>query len=337
MPAAVIPRHRMELLMCGLAALSLLLTACGGSPSTGGAGGGGKTVTIGYQPGLMYAPLVVIKQQGSLEKDLPGYKVEWRQLNSGSALRDGQLSDRINIGAYGLGAFIVGWANGIDWRMNAALNDAEYALMVKDAKYQSLKDLKADNGKIAVPALDSPQAALIKKAALDDFGDATAYDANMVSLGHPDARQALMSGQIAAHFASVPFSYQEEEAGAREITNSTKLLGGVATGVGTVVKTKYAESHPDVMAALSKRLTEAQEMLTAQPEVAAPLLSQDTDGQPASDVYARYLREDKVTYTNVPHGLKAFADMMLKTKLIPKSPQSWQELTTDKLAALNGS
>ena len=57
-------------------------------------------------------------------------------------------------------------------------------------------------------------------------------DALTVSLSHPDAQVALLSGasEITAHFSSPPFQYQQlEKPGIRTVLSSYDVLGGPAT------------------------------------------------------------------------------------------------------------
>ena len=62
-------------------------------------------VTIAYQYGYAYAPLIVMKQQGILEKHFPGSTFAWRVFASGSAIRDGMVAGQIQLGAGGTAPF----------------------------------------------------------------------------------------------------------------------------------------------------------------------------------------------------------------------------------------
>ena len=67
-------------------------------------------MTIGYQPGIGYAPLIVLKSQHTLEKQFPGTTFSWKVLAAGAAITSGMISGDIQIGAGGVGPLIVGWA-----------------------------------------------------------------------------------------------------------------------------------------------------------------------------------------------------------------------------------
>jgi NitT/TauT family transport system substrate-binding protein len=86
-----------------LAIAVLVAGACGGAG--GGAStapsGGAKTpdsLVIAYQPGIGYAPLLIMKQQRLIEADYPNMKVEYRLLSNGDAIRDGIIAGQIQIG-----------------------------------------------------------------------------------------------------------------------------------------------------------------------------------------------------------------------------------------------
>src|ERR687893_2686880 len=105
--------------------LTLLLGGCGGGSggSGGGSGGAGDNMTIAYQPGIGYAQLLIIKQEGWLEEDLPETEITWEQLSSGSAIRDGMLAGDIQVGSGGVGPFLVGSSAVVDWKLLSALNE----------------------------------------------------------------------------------------------------------------------------------------------------------------------------------------------------------------------
>jgi ABC-type nitrate/sulfonate/bicarbonate transport system substrate-binding protein len=80
--------------LAAVLALAAVATGCGGGKTTaaGGAAKAPSHVTIAYQPGIAYAPLIVIKHDGTLEKQFPDTTVTWKVLSSGAAVRDGIVS-----------------------------------------------------------------------------------------------------------------------------------------------------------------------------------------------------------------------------------------------------
>ena len=315
---------------------ALVAGGCGTAATGGDQGGKLKTLTIAYQPGIGYAPLLIIKEQRSLEKALPGTKVVWKQLDSGAAIRDGMLSGDIQIGAGGLGPFLVGWDKGIDWKVLAAMEDMDLWLMAKDKRYQSLKDFKG-GGKIAMPAPDSIQAVVLRKAAEKQLGDANALDKNIVSLGHPDGLQALLSGQLAGHLTSPPFEFQEQAKGARKIASSYEAFGGPHTFNSIYLRQGFYDGQRKAVDALSKQVDEAVAMLKDRPAEAAKLLSKESGGDSSAKEFESYITNDSVNYTTTPKGFTEIGAFMKKIGLLEKAPKDFKELTFKNLHSTDGS
>src|SRR5262245_1581836 len=179
------------------AAAGLLMTTvagCGGA-SSGASDGADKSFTIAIQPGIAYAPLLIAKQERLIQKRLPGTKLSWKELDSGAAVRDGVISGDVDVAAGGNSPFIVGYDAGVQWKVLMAMDTMNIKLMAKDPSIKSLKDLTGDS-KIAMPAPDSTQSVVLRKAAQEQLGNASALDPNIVSLEHPDGVKALLADQI---------------------------------------------------------------------------------------------------------------------------------------------
>lgn len=328
----------MRRLLTALAlAAALAATGCGAKDPTGGGAVKGKLkeLVIAYQPGIGYAPLLIVKQQKSLEKALPGVKIVWKQLDSGAAIRDGMLSGDIQVGSGGLGPFLIGWDKGIDWKVLSSMEDMDLWLMVKDPKYKSLKDFEGSGDKIATPAPDSIQAVVLDKLADQQLGDPHALTRNVVALGHPDGVQALLSGQLAAHLTSPPFQYQEEAKGARKIGSSYQALGGPSTFNSIYLRNGFYESQPKAVDTLYAKVADAVKMLNDDPGQAAKLLAEES-GKNTAEEFKGYITHTGVKYTTTPHGFTRTADYMKEIGLIDKAPKDFQEITFANLHGSNG-
>jgi NitT/TauT family transport system substrate-binding protein len=309
------------------ACTALGVAGCGGQG--GGGGGGGqpaKTVTIAYQPGIGYAPLLIMQQEGWLKNALPGKTFVFRQLDSGAAIRDGMISGDIQVGSGGLGPFLVGWAKGIDWKVLTPMEDMNLWLMAKKPQYRTLQDFK-DGGKIAMPAPDSIQAVVLRKGAKEKLGNANALDSNIVALGHPEGLQALLSGQIAGHLTSPPFEFQEQERGAHKVIDSYSLFGGPHTFNSIFMRQGFYEANRDVADALSKNVQRAVTMLREQPAQAAQILAKQSGGKVSAKQFQEWITHDGVQYTTQPHGFVKIAQFMKEIGLIDKAPASVDEVT----------
>ena len=304
--------------------LSLLFAGCGasnnGSAATGDCSGGpAKKMTIAYQPGLGYAPLLIAKQKKSLEKAVPGTSVEWRVLDSGAAIRDGVLSGDIQIAAGGIGPFLVGYDGGVKWKVVTAMENMNLFLMAKDPKITSLKDLEGA-GKIAMPAPDSIQAVVVRKGAAEQLGNANAFDSQIVALGHPQGVQALISDQLDAHMTSPPFQTEEEAQGAHKILASYDVFGE-HTFNSVFAPTDVEACNPKFMRALIAAITDANTMLAEDPAAASKALVPEM-GDATAESIEEMITSSDVNWTTTPRGFEAFAKFMHEIKLIKTIPKT---------------
>ena len=195
-----------------LVLIVLLTTACGSAATANSSSSSSSSVpssfTIAYQPGLSALTLVILKQQKTLEKQFPQTNFQWKVVNSGASVRDAMIANQAQLGSLGLPPFLVGWDHGFDWKVLAATNRADIWLVTKNPRLKTLKDFTPDD-KIGVVAPDSQQAILLRKAAQDQLGNAHALDHNLVSIASADGEQALLNGQLAAHYSGAPFRIEK--------------------------------------------------------------------------------------------------------------------------------
>jgi NitT/TauT family transport system substrate-binding protein len=324
--------RRRQAVVAVAAGLVLTAAGCGGQ---GGAGASLDSVTIAYQPGISYAPLVLIKHDKVLEKQFPKTKFTWKVLSSSAAVQDGMISGDIQVGAGSVGQLVLGWDKGVGWRYLSAMNDTDLWLTAKNPNLRSLKDFKAGD-KIAMPSPTSLQAMVLRKGAEQQLGNAHALDTNIVSMAHPDGLQALMSGQIAGHLGSPPFQFQEQQNGAQVILRSKDLFGR-HTFNGVFLTSRFYDGQKAFAQQLYKDLQDAVQQLTSDPGKAAQALSEDSGGTPTAASFKDYITNPAITYTTEPHGLMAIATFMKQIKLVDKAPQSWKDLVFPTAQNLNGS
>ena len=298
--------------------MALGLSSCGGDGAAGGGGCDPDKVAIAYQPGLGYASLLIAKQEKSLEKALPDVDITWQEMNSGSAIRDGIIGGSLQVGAGGIGPFLVGLDAGVDWKVLSGLNNMSLYLNAIDSDITSLEDLEGA-GSIAMPAPDSIQSVVLRKAAEEELGDAKALDSQIVSMGHPDGVQALIGGQLAAHLTSPPFQEQEIAEGAHKLLGSYDLFGE-HTFNSVFAETEFAECNPEAVDALVEVVAEGNAMLTDQPKEAAAILSKEM-GLPAAEVEEQITSED-VSFVNTPSGFATFAEFMQSIGMIKEVPET---------------
>lgn len=332
---SVTERFRKGALFALTASVVLTLSSCGGGGAGGAAAGDcepAKEVSIAFQPGLGYAALLIAKQEKTLEEALPDTQIKWQEMNSGSAIRDGIIGGSLQVGAGGIGPFLVGYDAGVDWKVLSGLNNMSLYLMTMDPKVQSLEDLEGA-GSIAMPAPDSIQSVILRKGAEEQLGDAKALDPQIVSMGHPDGVQALIAGQLAAHLTSPPFQGQELEAGARKLLESYDLFGE-HTFNSIFSKADFAECNPEFIETLVSTVADADKMLTDEPEAAAKILEKEM-GLPADQVLTQITADD-VKFVTTPSGFETFAKFMQSIGMIKEVPET-EDLFFDTEATADAS
>jgi NitT/TauT family transport system substrate-binding protein len=294
-----------------------------------------QNLTIAYQYGIGYAPLVIIKQQRVLEKAYPGLNVEWRQLASGTAITEGVTKGDIQIGAMGTVPMLVGWARGTNWKVIAPLDEADLWLMVRNPAIRTLSDLREK--RIATPSATSIQAIVLKKMAEVRLGNAHALDSSLLSMNHPDGMQALLTSQIDAHFTSPPYQWLEVARGARALGKSYGYFGAHSFLV-TVVTQKFYDDYTAFSNRFYRLVKQSIDVLNKKPRVAAAILArEDVTGTSAAQFRRWITRKKSLTFTTRPRGLMRTAAFMQKVGLLNKVPRSWRELVFPPVFATRGS
>lgn len=299
-------------MMIGMVAL--LLTAGCAKTATSDAN---KSIRIAEQYGIAYAPLQIIKAQGLLEKNCPGIAVSWEQLSNTAAIREAMVADRLDAGFMAIPPFLIGWDNGMDWKIATGLSAVPTGLVTKSS-VNSLTELGAQD-RIAVPQPGSVQHILLAMACDREFGNPQKLDNQLVTLSHPDGMNALLSGgDVTAHFTATPYLEKElATPGYQQILSGQEAFGGEFSFIVGVTTKKLHDQNPEVYAAFNQSVAEAITFIKEQPEAAAVILSEAYD-LPEAEVLA-YLAAADTEYSTAVQGLQTFSDFMLKTGYLKKS------------------
>ncbi len=283
----------------------------------------GSKLVIATQPGLGYAPLIVVKQNRWLEEAVPGLQVDWRVISSSIAIREAMLAGEVQVGCGSVAPFLVGRDRGFRTRLVSALNTVELWLLTNDTRVRSVHDLGPAD-KVAVVGADTNQAFLVRKAAQQAFGDAKALDPAMLSMPHPDALQALLTGQVAAYAGAPPFQEAAVARGARRLASSRDLFGPMTFNV-CFAREQLATQDGPALKALQAAIARAIAMLASQPGEAAALLARDS-GQPRAALEAQ-LAQPETVFTATPAGVEALGTFMLDTRFLRAPAGRLDELT----------
>ena len=317
-------KARVLVLFALVAIVVATVVAAGANAVTRSSAAAPSKLTIAYQPGIGYAPLIMIKQQKLIEKKYPGTSVDWKVLASNTPIQDGILAGQIDIGAVGVPTLLLGYARGIPWKYLTPLSEADLWLMVKDPSIKKLSDLVGK--KIALPSPTSIQAIVLRKAASVQLGNVKALDSSMVSLEHPDGVQALLTGQVQAHLTSPPFEFQELNQGAHIVLKSSQYFGS-HTFVGAIALQKTYDQYPDFMQWLYTTIKQQDALIKKNPLKAAGYLSADAGGSPSAAQFKKWMTAKAIYYSTRPRGLMRFANFLSKNGYLSKMPASWTDLT----------
>ena len=196
---------------------------------------------------------------------------------------------------------------------------------------KTIKDF-TDKDKIALPAVKvSIQAVTLQMAAEKAFGDGqqNKLDHLTVSMAHPDAETALLSGrsEITAHFGSPPFQYQElEQQGMHKVLSSYDVLGGPATFNVVWTTTKFHDENPKVYAAFVAALDEATATINRDKRAAAQTYLRISKDKDSLDDILEMLNDPEIEYTTTPKNVMKYVDFMYKIGSIKVKPDSWKDM-----------
>jgi NitT/TauT family transport system substrate-binding protein len=307
-------------------------------------------IKVAQQYGISYLPLMLMEEQKLIEKHarangIPDLKVGWAKFAGGNVMNDALLSNSLQFASGGVGPLVTLWSRtkgNLDVKAVAAINSMPLLLNTRNAAVKTIKDF-TDRDRIALPAVKvSIQAVTLQMAAEKAFGEGqqNKLDALTVTLSHPDAQVAMLSGQseITAHFGSPPFQYQQlKNPAIHTVLNSYEVLGGPATFNVVWTTSKFRAENPRIYGAVVKALDEAIGVINSDRKAAAETylrISKDKDT--VQDILAM-LNDPAIVFTTTPQNVMKYVDFMLKTGTIKTKPDSWKDLFFPDVHALPGS
>jgi NitT/TauT family transport system substrate-binding protein len=324
-----------------LTALAVFAGAdCGGARAEG-------RIRLVEQFGTVYLPLHVIRDQKLIEKHGQALgldiKVEWAKLSGGAAVNDALLAGAVDIASAGIGPFLTLWdrTRGAV-KIIGALGAQPQDLLTRSPNVKSLRDFtKAD--RIAVPAaIVSMQSRILQIAAEQEFGagNHARLDDITVTLPHPDAAAALLSGatEITAHLSNPP--YQEEEARnpkVHKVFSSYDVLGGPVTPTFVYSAVKFRAENPKTFRAFFEALKEATAWIDANKAAAAQTYVRVENSKLDPAFIQSVIENPAVRFTVVPAGSQKFADFLHRIGAIKTKAASWRDYTFEELGDQPGS
>jgi NitT/TauT family transport system substrate-binding protein len=318
-------------LLGGIAALALC-----GLPGNAGA----QEIKVTRQYGLPYLPLMVMEHEQLLEKHLAQLgmqdaKVTWATMSTTTATVDGLLSGSVDFASSGITGLLTLWdkTQGTPNEIKAisGISSFPYPLVTNDPAVKTLKDF-SDKDRIAVPAVKiSVQAIVLQMAAARAFGAdrRTALDALTVSMGHPTAAVAVMSGksEVNAHFRYPPYSLVElRSPGVHTVLRANDVTNGPATTIEVVTPARVLKDHPKWVDAWLAAQTEASDFINQHHREAAQMyIAMTKEKKLTPEDLTRILADPQVRISVTPFNTMVFAQYMHDVGSIRHLPASWRE------------
>ncbi|WP_029356445.1 ABC transporter substrate-binding protein [Bosea sp. 117] len=302
---------------------------------------------IAQQFGIAYLPLIVAKEQGLIEKHAkaagnPDLKVEWLRISGAAGMNDALISGGLDFATAGVAPAILTWdktRGKTDITLIAALGSMPNVLTTNNPKVKTIADF-TEADRIALPSVKVGFQPIVLQIAADkQFGQYDKLDALTVSMPHPDATSALLSGTggITAHFTSPPFVQQQLASGkVTAVLNSYDVLGGPHTFNVVYGTKKFATENPKTIDAFVAALDEANAWIKANPAAAAKLYIAAENSKLSPELVEGIIRDPQINFTTQPERVDVFTEFEAKIGLI-KSKPGWKELFQPGLHGKGGS
>jgi NitT/TauT family transport system substrate-binding protein len=317
--------------------------------ATGAAKAEVSEIKISKQPGLLFAPMLLMEHHKLVEKHakdagVPDLKASWLTLLSGGANNDALLSGNLHIVTSGVTNMLLLWGktNG-DIKAILGVAGLPFKLVTRNPNIKTIKDYTPSD-RIALPTVRmSIQAITLGIALQKVYGDEKANErllANQVQMGHPDALAALLSPghEVTSHFGSSPF--QEialKNPAIHVVLESRDALGGdchVALAYGT---TKFYEENPKTVRAFLAAYDEAVGIIKSNPKAAAETYLSLVKERATVDEVVRIFTQPGAIYQAAPVRTMVYAEYMAKAGFIKPMPKSWKDYFFPLLHDRNGS
>jgi NitT/TauT family transport system substrate-binding protein len=306
-------------------------------------------IKVAKQYGIGYLQLMLMEEGKLIEKHAKAAGVDvavtWATFAGTNVMIDAILSNSLQFASGGVPGMITVWSrtrDNLGVRGVGAINSMPIYLNSRNPVVKTVKDF-TDKDRIALPAVKvSIQAMTLQMAAEKAFGEGQQgrLDPLTVTMAHPDAQIALLSGQseINAHFGSPPFQYQQlRNPAIHTVVNSYDVLGGPATFNVVWTTSKFRNENPKLYDAFVKALDEATAMINTDRQKAAEAylrISRDKDS--VQEIVAM-LNDPQIVYTTTPQNIMKYVDFMFKTGSIKVKPDSWKDLFFPNAQTLPGS
>jgi NitT/TauT family transport system substrate-binding protein len=311
-----------------------------------------QEIKVTRQYGLPYLPLMVMEHEQLLEKHLKAkgagdIKVTWATMSTTTATVDGLLSGSVDFASSGITGLLAMWdktqGSRNEIKAISGISSFPYPLVTRNPTVKTLKDF-TDKDRIAVPAVKiSVQAIVLQMAAAHAFGpdERNALDALTVSMGHPTAAVAVISGksEVDSHFSYPPYSLEElRTPGVHAVLWANDVTNGPATTIEVVTPARVVNDHPQWVDAWIAAQREASDFINQHHREAAQMyLAMTKEQKLTADDLVKILSDPQVRIGVTPHNTMVFAKYMNEVGSLKRMPASWRDYFWPVAQGLPGS
>lgn len=255
-----------------------------------------------------------------------GAEVNLINFDSGKDVNTAIASGSIDISELGSAPSALGISSDVDYEIfwiGDIIGSAESLVVKNDSGIASLADLKGK--KVATPFASTAHYSLLNALKLEGIDET---ELEILDLQPADIYAAWTRGDIDAAYVWYPVLSQLQEDGT-VITGSDKLSEqGIITADLNVVRTEFAESHPDIVTNYVKAQIKANDIILDEPEKAADevaaILEIPTEDAANQLTQFEYLKaEDQLDFLNssIAGTLKSTADFLVEQGSIKSAPE----------------
>jgi NitT/TauT family transport system substrate-binding protein len=306
-------------------------------------------VRVAQQYGVGYLPLMVMEQRKLIEKYAQAaglqIKVVWAKYPGGKEMNDALLTGKLDFASGGLAPLLSIWSStkgSANVRGVGSMNTMPLYLNTRNPNIKSIRDFTKDD-RIALPGVKtSIQAVTLEMAAAAEWGDKNfdKLDAMTVSMSHPDATKALVSGTggITAHFSSPPFQYDQlKQPGIHTVTTSYEILTGASSFNLVWTTTKFHDENPKLYRAFADAMAESIDWIKLNKQAAAELYVTASKDKIPPKAILDMLSDVYILFTMAPKNIYRYSKFMYRIGQIKNQPDGWEDVFFSNVHGLYGS
>ncbi|GGG07480.1 MULTISPECIES: ABC transporter substrate-binding protein [Rhizobium] len=293
-------------------------------------------IRIAQQFGIAYLILDVVRDQKLIEKHGKevgiDIEVDWATISGATAMNEALLANNLDIVSAGVPPALTMWdRTGGNVKLVAALGSLPNYLITTNPDVKTLKDF-SDKDRIAVPAAGvgfQSRTLQIEAAKLFGQGNFQKLDQISISLPHPDATAALISGatEVNSHFSSAPYYYQalQGNKAVHKVISSYDILGGPATFNALYTTTAFHDENPKTYAAFYAALGEAANWINANKDKAAEIFIRQQGSKLSPELIVEIINDPENDFTIAPQNTFVYASELHKLGVLKTEAGSWKD------------